>query len=82
MFFCKNGDSTLILLMLLEKMIALFMANHITTETSKRIKQSNAERVITQNLHKPLPEDDLENHLTTCECHHLPAPLPSGRLVS
>jgi hypothetical protein len=65
MFFCKNGDSKLILLMLLEKMISLFMANHITTETSKRIKQSNAERVITQNLHKPLPEDDFENHLTT-----------------
>ena len=65
MFFCKNRDNKLILLMLLEKVIALFMANHITTETSKRIKQSNAERVITQNLHKSLPEDDFENHLTT-----------------
>ena len=53
MFFYKNRVSKLILLMLLEKMIPLFIENHITTATSKRNNQSNAERGITQNLHYP-----------------------------
>lgn len=35
--------------MLLQKMIALFMAHHITTETSKMNNQYNAERETTKN---------------------------------
>jgi hypothetical protein len=76
--FCKNRDNKLILLMLLDKMIPLFIANHITTAT--RNNQSNAERVITQNLHNPLPEDDSANNLTSV-CHHLPPSMPTSRLV-